>query len=101
MHLNTKDKEHLLLHYIGKVAEDRKNRGVKLNYVESIAYITMRVMEEAREGKKSVATLMQEGRNYLSENDVMEGVASMISDVQIETTFPDGQKLVTIHDPII
>lgn len=101
MHLNSKDKDHLLLHYIGVLAKDRKERGLKLNYVESIAYISMNVMEAAREGNKTVADLMQEGRNYLNEEDVMPGVASMIADVQIEATFPDGQKLVTIHDPIV
>lgn len=101
MHLNTKDKEKLMLHYIGVLANDRKERGIKLNYVEAVAYISMRVMEEAREGKKSVADLMQDGKGYLNAGDVMEGVPSMIHDVQIEATFPDGQKLVTIHDPIV
>lgn len=100
MHLNTKDREHLMLHFAGEVARKRKERGVKLNYPESIAYITYELMERARDGA-SVSELMQQGREILTVDDVMPGVADMISDIQIETTFVDGTKLVTVHDPIV
>ncbi len=100
MHLNQKDQEHLMLHMAGEVARKRKDRGLKLNYVEAIAFLSQTLMERARDGA-SVAELMQEGREYLSKEDVMEGVADMIADVQIEATFPDGTKLVTVHDPIV
>jgi len=89
-----------MLFTAGMVAERRKNRGVKLNYPESIAYISMLLMEGARDGK-SVAQLMSEGTTYLTADDVMEGVPDMIQDVQIEATFPDGTKLVTVHNPIV
>jgi urease subunit gamma/beta len=81
------------------LAKQRKDRGVKLNYPESIAYISSAVVEGARDGK-SVAELMEYGRQLLSEDDVMIGIASMIPDIQVEATFPDGTKLVTVHDPI-
>ena len=100
MHLNQKDQEHLMLHMAGEVAHKRKDRGLKLNYVEAIAFLSYELMERARDGA-SVAELMQEGREYLSKEDVMDGVADMIADVQIEATFPDGTKLVTVHDPIV
>lgn len=100
MHLNQKDQEHLMLHMAGEVAHKRKERGLKLNYVEAIAFLSYELMERARDGA-SVAELMQEGREYLSKEDVMDGVADMIADVQIEATFPDGTKLVTVHDPIV
>lgn len=99
MHFNQKDYEHLLLHYAGKVAADRKTRGVRLNYVESIAFISRQIMEDARDGE-SVSNLMQKGRSILSRTDVMEGVPEMIDSIQIEATFPDGPKLVTVHNPI-
>ncbi|MBB5336039.1 urease subunit gamma [Pectinatus brassicae] len=99
MHLTPKDMEKLLLHYAGNVAQQRKDRGIKLNYVESIAYISKQLLELAREGK-TVTELMQKGRKILSCNDVMEEVPSMIHEVQIEATFPDGTKLVTVHNPI-
>ena len=89
-----------MLHMAGEVAHKRKERGLKLNYVEAIAFLSYELMERARDGA-SVAELMQEGREYLSKEDVMDGVADMIADVQIEATFPDGTKLVTVHDPIV
>ena len=89
-----------MLHMAGEVAHKRKDRGLKLNYVEAIAFLSYELMERARDGA-SVAELMQEGREYLSKEDVMDGVADMIADVQIEATFPDGTKLVTVHDPIV
>ncbi|WP_196600327.1 urease subunit gamma [Pectinatus frisingensis] len=99
MHLVPKDMEKLLLHYAGTVAKERKERGIKLNYVESIAYISRQLLELAREGR-TVTQLMQSGRKILTSNDVMEEVPSMIHEVQIEATFPDGTKLVTVHNPI-
>ena len=82
-----------------QIAEGRKERGVKLNYPESVAYIASYVVEGAREGK-SVADLMQSARTVLKKNDVMAGVPELIHTVQVEVTFPDGTKLVTVHDPI-
>ena len=99
MHLVPRETEKLMLYLAGKVAEDRKNRGLKLNHPETVAYIAHKLIEGAREGT-SVATFMQEGTTYLSRQDVMDGVAEMIHDVQIEATFPDGTKLVTVHHPI-
>ena len=93
MHLVPRETEKLMLYLAGKVAEDRKNRGLKLNHPETVAYIAHKLIEGAREGK-SVAQLMQEGTTYLSRQ------AEMIHDVQIEATFPDGTKLVTVHHPI-
>lgn len=99
MHLVPRETEKLMLYLAGKVAEDRKARGLKLNHPESVALIAYRLIEGAREGK-SVAQLMQEGTTYLKRSDVMDGIAEMIHDVQIEATFPDGTKLVTVHNPI-
>ena len=82
-----------------QIAEGRKKRGVKLNYPESIAYISNFVVEGARDGK-TVAELMSSARNILTKADVMEGVPEMIHTVQVEVTFPDGTKLVTVHDPV-
>jgi urease subunit gamma len=82
-----------------KIAEDRKKRGVKLNYPESIAYIASYIVEGAREGK-TVAELMKSAREILKNSDVMSGVQDMIHTVQVEATFPDGTKLVTVHDPV-
>jgi urease subunit gamma len=82
-----------------QIAEGRKQRGVKLNHPESIAYISNFVVEGAREGK-TVAELMSSARNVLNRGDVMDGVAEMIHTVQVEATFPDGTKLVTVHDPV-
>ncbi len=99
MHLTPRETEKLLLHLAGEVAAKRKARGVKLNYPEAIAYISSFIMEAARDGA-SVAELMQKGATVLKREDVMEGIPEMIHDVQIEATFPDGTKLVTVHDPI-
>lgn len=99
MHLSPRETEKLLLFLAGELAEKRKARGLKLNYPEAIALISSRLMEAARDGK-TVAELMQYGATILTRNDVMEGIAEMIHDVQIEATFPDGTKLVTVHDPI-
>lgn len=99
MHLTPRETEKLMLHYAGKVAKERLEKGLKLNYPEAIAYISMNLMEYAREGK-NVAQLMQLGKQMLTSEDVMEGVAEMISEIQLEVTFLDGTKLVTVHDPI-
>lgn len=100
MQLTPTEKDKLLLFTAGMVAERRKNRGLKLNYPEAIAYISMMLLEGARDGK-TVAELMSEGNTYLSRDEVMEGIPEMIHDVQVEATFPDGTKLVTVHDPIV
>ncbi|AWB89019.1 urease subunit gamma [Homoserinimonas hongtaonis] len=100
MHLTPADNEKLLLAVAGMVARDRLERGVKLNYPETVALLSTWVIERAREGH-AVADLMAEGRTVLSRDQVMEGVAEMLSDVQVEATFPDGRKLVTVHAPII
>jgi urease subunit gamma len=99
MHLTPRESEKLLLHLAGEVAAKRKLRGLKLNHPESIAYICNHLLEAARDGK-SVAHLMQYGATLLTREDVMEGIPEMIADIQIEATFPDGVKLVTVHDPI-
>jgi urease subunit gamma len=99
MHLSPRETEKLLLFLAGELAEKRKARGLKLNYPEAIALISSHLMEAARDGK-SVAELMQYGATILTREDVMEGIPEMIHDVQIEATFPDGTKLVTVHDPI-
>jgi urease subunit gamma len=99
MHLTPRETEKLMLHFAGELAMKRKARGLKLNYPESIALISAELMEAARDGR-TVAELMQYGATILSREDVMDGIAEMIHDVQIEATFPDGTKLVTVHDPI-
>jgi urease subunit gamma len=99
MHLSPRETEKLLLHLAGELAEKRKARGLKLNYPETIALISSRLQEAIRDGK-SVAELMQYGATILTKDDVMEGIAEMIHDIQVEGTFPDGTKLVTVHDPI-
>ena len=99
MHLTPRESEKLLLFLAGELAEKRKARGVKLNYPEAIALISSHLQEAARDGR-SVSELMQFGTTILSVNDVMEGVAEMIEEIQIEATFPDGTKLVTVHHPI-
>ena len=99
MRLTPKEIEKLLLHCAGELAKDRKNRGIKLNFVESIALISSELLELAREGK-SVPDLMSLGAKILTKEDVMEGVAEVLHEVQIEATFPDGTKLVTVHNPI-
>ena len=99
MELTPREKDKLLIFTAALLAERRKARGLKLNYPEALAYISAAVMEGARDGK-SVAELMSSGRTLLSRDDVMEGIPEMIADIQIEATFPDGTKLVTVHQPI-
>jgi len=99
MQLSPREKDKLLIFVAAQVAQARKDRGVKLNYPEAIAIISAAVMEGARDGN-SVTDLMSSGREILTREDVMEGIAEMIADVQVEATFPDGTKLVTIHNPI-
>ena len=99
MELTPREKDKLLLFTAALVAERRKGRGLKLNYPESVAYISAAIMEGARDGR-SVADLMSFGTTLLSRADVMEGVPEMIPDIQVEATFPDGTKLVTVHNPI-
>jgi len=99
MDLTPREKDKLLIFTASLLAERRRARGLKLNVPEAIAMISATIMEGARDGK-TVAELMSEGRNILSRQDVMEGVSEMIPDIQIEATFPDGTKLVTVHQPI-
>lgn len=99
MRLNPKEQEKLMLHMAGTLARERKERGLKLNYVEALAYISSELLEYARDGK-SVVELMQLGTKILTKEDVMNGVQAMIEEVQVEATFPDGTKLVTVHNPI-
>lgn len=99
MQLTEREKEKLLITVAANLARTRLQRGVKLNYPESIALITSEIMEGARDGM-SVSALMEYGRHVLSSEQVMEGVPQMIHDVQVEATFPDGTKLVTVHQPI-
>jgi urease subunit gamma len=99
MHLSPGDTEKLLLSVAGMVARDRLARGVRLNHPESVALLSTWVVERAREGAL-VTELMEQGRGVLTRDQVMEGVPEMLSDVQVEATFPDGRKLVTLHHPI-
>ena len=99
MELTPREKDKLLIFTAALLAERRKARGLKLNHPEAVALISAAVMEGARDGK-SVAQLMGEGRTVLSRDDVMDGVPEMIPDIQVEATFPDGTKLVTVHQPI-
>lgn len=99
MQLSPQEKDKLLIFTASLLAERRKAKGLKLNYPEAIAYISAAIMEGAREGR-TVADLMSYGTTLLGRDDVMEGISEMIHDVQVEATFPDGTKLVTVHDPI-
>jgi urease subunit gamma len=99
MELTPREKDKLMIFTAALLAERRKGRGLKLNYPEAVAYITAAVMEGARDGR-SVSDLMGFGATILKRSDVMEGVAEMIPDIQVEATFPDGTKLVTVHNPI-
>ena len=99
MQLTPQEKDKLLIFTAALLAERRKAKGLKLNYPEAIAFITAEIMEGAREGR-TVAELMSYGATLLSREDVMEGISEMIHDVQVEATFPDGTKLVTVHQPI-
>ncbi|MBJ6383736.1 urease subunit gamma [Enterobacter cloacae] len=100
MELTPREKDKLLLFTAALVAERRLARGVKLNYPESVALISAFIMEGARDGE-TVPTLMEAGRHVLTRDQVMEGVPEMIPDIQVEATFPDGSKLVTVHNPIV
>ena len=99
MDLTPREKDKLLIFTAGLLAERRRARGLKLNYPEAVALISAAIMEGARDGR-SVAALMREGATMLTRADVMEGVPEMIPDIQVEATFPDGTKLVTVHHPI-
>jgi urease subunit gamma len=99
MHLTPQERDKLLIFVAAQLAEGRKSRGLKLNYPEAVALITSHLLELARDGK-SVAEIMSAGRAVLSKNDVMEGVSEMVAEVQVEATFPDGTKLITVHQPI-
>jgi urease subunit gamma len=100
MELTPREKDKLLIFTAGLLAERRRARGLKLNYPEAVAFISAALMEGARDGK-SVSDLMGWGATLLKREDVMEGVPEMIPDIQIEATFPDGTKLVTVHNPIV
>lgn len=99
MELTPRERDKLMLFTAGLLAERRKARGLKLNYPEAIAYISAAILEGARDGR-TVAELMQHGTSLLRRDDVMDGVAEMIPEIQVEATFPDGTKLVTVHQPI-
>jgi urease subunit gamma len=100
MELTPRERDKLLLFTAGLLAERRRARGLKLNYPEAVAFISAALLEGAREGR-TVAELMSYGATLLTRGDVMEGVAGMISEIQVEATFPDGTKLVTVHHPIV
>jgi len=100
MELTPREKDKLLLFTAALLAERRKARGLKLNYPEAMAYISAAIIEGARDGR-SVAELMEYGRGLLGKQDVMEGIVELIPEVQVEATFPDGTKLVTVHNPIV
>ncbi|MDV3238909.1 MAG: urease subunit gamma [Gammaproteobacteria bacterium] len=100
MELSPREKDKLLVFMAAQLAERRKARGLKLNYPEAVAYISFAILEGARDGR-SVADLMHYGTTLLSRDEVMEGVPELIPEVQIEATFPDGTKLVTVHNPIL
>jgi urease subunit gamma len=99
MHLTPQERDKLLIHVAAGLARDRRARGLKLNHPEAVALITSHLLELARDGK-SVAEIMSLGRTVLSRQDVMEGVPEMIAEVQVEASFPDGTKLITVHQPI-
>src|SRR5205807_5138477 len=100
MHLTPQERDKLLIHVAADLARTRRARGLKLNYPEAVALITSQLLELARDGK-SVAEIMSAGRSVLTRDDVMEGVPDMVSEVQVEATFPDGTKLITVHQPIV
>lgn len=99
MQLSPQEKDKLLIFTAGLLAERRKAKGLKLNHPESVAYISAAILEGAREGR-TVADLMHDGTTLLTRDDVMDGVPEMVDEVQVEATFPDGTKLVTVHNPI-
>lgn len=100
MKLTSREQEKLMIVVAADLARRRKDRGLKLNYPEAVAIITYEIMEGARDGL-TVSQLMQYGRQILTRDDVMEGIPEMIHDIQVEATFPDGTKLVTVHEPIV
>jgi urease subunit gamma len=100
MDLTPREKDKLLIFTAALLAERRRARGLKLNHPEAVAFITAAILEGARDGR-SVAELMEHGRTLLARDDVMQGVPEMIPDIQVEATFPDGTKLVTVHQPIV
>lgn len=100
MHLTPREMEKMMIFTAAEIARRRKEKGLKLNYPESVALITWEIVEGAREGK-GVSELMESGRHILTKEDVMPGVSEMIDEIQVEATFPDGTKLVTVHEPII
>ena len=99
MHLSPREQEKLLIYVAGQLAKDRKARGLKLNHPEAVAYVTAAILEGIREGR-SVSDLMSYGATLLTREDVMAGVPEMLPEIQVEGTFPDGTKLVTVHNPI-
>jgi urease subunit gamma len=99
MHLTPQEQDKLMIFLAAQLAERRKARGLKLNYPEAVALLSFAILEGARDGK-TVAELMSEGLKVLSSSDVMEGVPEMVQEIQVEATFPDGTKLVTLHHPI-
>ena len=99
MHLSPREQEKLLIYVAGQLAKDRKARGLKLNHPEAVAYITASILEGIREGR-SVSDLMSYGATLLTREDVMSGVPEMLPEIQVEGTFPDGTKLVTVHNPL-
>ena len=99
MHLTLHEQERLMVSLAAMVARERRGRGVRLNHPEAVALLTSFVLEGARDGR-SVADLMDAGRRVLTRDDVMDGIAELVPEVQVEATFPDGTKLVTLHDPI-
>ncbi|MDB5808270.1 MAG: ureA [Betaproteobacteria bacterium] len=100
MELTPREKDKLLIFTAALLAERRRARGLKLNYPEAVAFVTAAIMEGARDGK-TVAELMSYGTTLLGRDDVMDGVAEMVTEIQVEATFPDGTKLVTVHQPIV
>jgi urease subunit gamma len=100
MHLSPQERDKLLVHVAADVARARKARGLRMNYPEAVALITDHVLEGARDGR-SVGELMSSGREVLSKDDVLDGVGDMLDSVQVEATFPDGTKLVTVHSPVV
>jgi urease subunit gamma len=100
MHLSPQERDKLLVHVAADVARARKARGLRMNYPEAVALITDHVLEGARDGR-SVSELMSTGREVLAKDDVLDGVGEMLDSVQVEATFPDGTKLVTVHSPIV
>ena len=100
MHLTPKEQERLLIFTAAEMARRRKRKGIKLNYPEAVAYISDEIQEKAREGDSMVADLIQYGATLLTRDDVMEGVGALLTELQVEALFPDGTKLVTVHQPI-